>query len=483
MATSPFMFSNPQKKVPTQQSGPMSVYTPPAAGVRAVSPTTTVRQSNNTLPATQQAPVKQAPVQTASAAYNAPASAPLSSGADTNLQLRPGESPDQYRARVAIYQGSQAPAQAQQPVQPTYPGLMGQLIQNAQGTRDQAGNINTTAQQIGTQGQMTPEELNARKRLADLTGIASDVQTNIESHPSDFAFQMGREAVAKRNIDARNQSLAQTLQALTSQREAATTAYTGQANAQGQAGGLLTSAGNQYSSAAGLAQPQVTGYGQTSFDPLTGSFGDGSGNLDPQSQASTFAKNVINGSMTYDQAVASMGYAGGAGKTFLDNALTQAGGNPLQLQASGSANQAIIGDQTQTVAGYQSALQQGQNLQAQLTDLITTFGLNPGDVNAVNVGLQKIANNVSDPRYKMLQNYVNDIANTYAQILTPPGGSATDTTRGIAASMLDETASGKSLIQVMGSLDEAAKAKIAGVPTSQSTQGSQSNSGDTVGWY
>lgn len=131
------------------------------------------------------------------------------------------------------------------------------------------------------------------------------------------------------------------------------------------------------------------------------------------------------------------------------------------------------GAQGAQVEGYKSALQQGQNLQSQLGDLITSFGLNPADVNAVNSGIQAIARNTSDPRYQILNNYINDIANTYAQILTPPGGSATDTTRGIAASMLDATAKGTSILDVMKSLDAAANAKIAGTPTYQGSQSAQ----------
>ncbi len=140
------------------------------------------------------------------------------------------------------------------------------------------------------------------------------------------------------------------------------------------------------------------------------------------------------------------------------------GGTAGSAAALGGATEAQ-GQQGATVQGYKSALQQGQNLQSQVSDLITSFGLNPNDINAVNAGIQKIANNTSSPQYKILQNYVNDIANTYSQILTPPGGSATDTSRGIAQSMLDATASGQSIMDVMKALDAAAQAKIAGTPT------------------
>lgn len=232
-------------------------------------------------------------------------------------------------------------------------------------------------------------------------------------------------------------------------------------------------------SAVGAAAPILGQYGQANYG--IGGNADG-GNLDPQTQAKDFASKVMSGQMTYDQAISSLGYAGNVGTTFLNNAITSAGGNPLQLQAQGVTQQGVISTQGQQVAGYQSALQQGQNLQSQLSDLITTFGLNPNDVNAMNSGLQKIATNVSSPQYKMLQNYVNDIANTYAQVLTPPGGSSTDTSRGIATSMLDATAKGQSILSVMQGLDNAAKAKIAGVSTTGGSNMSSGNNSSASGF-
>lgn len=381
------------------------------------------------------------------------------------------------------------PQQYSQTNPATFPTLVNATANQATRLNDQASNINTTAGLIGSQGQVTPQEQAAKDKLANLIGIQGSVNANIENHPSEFAFQMGREAVAGRNIEAMRQSLAAQSEAYSSTRQANTQAYTGQANAQNAAGGLMSSAGGILNNAAGQLAPQVTGYGQTAYNPGTNTFGaDGGGNLDPQTQATSLAQKVINKQMTYEQAISSIGYAGSAGTNFLNSAITQVGGNPLSLQAQGTTQQGVITSQGTQVAQYQSALQQGQNLQAQLTDLIKTFGLNPNDVNVVNAGLQKIAQNTSSAQYKQLQNYINDVANTYAQILTPPGGAATDTTRGIASSMLDATASGQSILSVMKSLDNAAKAKIAGIPTTGGSSGggsitTQAADGNTYGFY
>ncbi len=142
--------------------------------------------------------------------------------------------------------------------------------------------------------------------------------------------------------------------------------------------------------------------------------------------------------------------------------MAQGQGYNANTSAALAASQQTQVQQQQT---YKSALQQGQNLQSQLTDLIKTFGLNPNDLNAANSVIQTIAKNTSDSRYQVLQNYINDVANTYAQVLTPTSGSQTDTTRSIAASMLNQTASGTSIQDVMKALDNAAQAKIAGVVT------------------
>jgi hypothetical protein len=224
------------------------------------------------------------------------------------------------------------------------------------------------------------------------------------------------------------------------------------------------------------------------FDPTTKSFtapgvagGAGTTNssfaptFNPQTDATNYAKAVINHQISLADARSAMSYAGSSANNYLNSAIIAQGGNPTTLEAQAG----VQGAQATQVEGYKSALQQGKNLQSQLNDLITQLGLNPSDLNLANIGIQKIAANVSSPGYKILSNYVNDIANTYSQILTPPGGSATDTTRGIAASMLDATAKGTTIMDVMRSLDSAAEAKIAGTQTI----GTGNTSGSTGGLF
>lgn len=366
---------------------------------------------------------------------------------------------------------------------PSYSGIVANLNNAATPNAVQTGlvkNLSDTAtgnKEIGD---------NAAKIAADYGARIAQVG-NLGAGAVAGDLSTGTNIVGSGNAAIASQSASQRISALSAAEDAALqgtgqqlTGQAQQASAQNAAlGGANTEQGQTLSglsSAAGFAQPQTADYGKTVFNPLTGQYENGGSNLDPQTQAGSFAQKVMSGQMTYDQAVSSMGYAGNAGKTFLDNAITGAGGNPLQLQASGATTQNVISTQGQQIAQYQSALQQGKNLQTQLSDLITTFGLNPADLNAANAGLQKIAQNISSPQYKILQNYVNDIANTYAQVLTPPGGAQTDTSRSIASSMLDATAKGTSILTVMQSLDQAAHAKIAGV----STVGQNNSSGGSL---
>lgn len=275
----------------------------------------------------------------------------------------------------------------------------------------------------------------ANKRLSDFRTAVAKKYGDIESQSIPLEFQQGREGALARQYASTDAAL----------QSGVTNALANQGQqfgaAQTQAARNLSGAQSAYSGAQNQGARNLSASGQA-LDAVT-----------PVSQFGVLTNPVtgqpINGQSAQDAAI---------------------NGGTIQGLQSGAATAAATGgnissqQQVQT-AGYQSALQQGQNLQSQLTDLIKTFGLNPSDINAVNTGLQKIAANVSDPHYKQLQNYVNDIANTYAQILTPSGGSQTDSTRSIAASMLDATASGASILDTMKSLDNAAKAKIAGVST------------------
>lgn len=484
-------------------SGSSATSVPPV-GVRAVSPTTNVSRPPVTLPAAQQVP--------------------SSPGSYKGTTIQPGSNSDIQAQIAKIDQNGSPSPSTQNPTStgsttptgantgsqgqpgPTYPGLMGQMIQGAQnpnnpntfsglvgGATGQASALNTTAGQLGTQGQMTPAEAAARQQLAGIPGLIGSTDASIESHPSDSAFQMGREAVAGRNIEAQRQSLADQVAAYAAERSANTAAYTGQASAQNQAGGL-------YQGAANLGQPQVTTPGQAVFNPLTGTYssassGGGTSTTAPSGIDQNSWNQYVQDYSSGNFAAIPSSITGNANLAGQLQAAVQsqnpsfdysaASGAASGRQNLGATAGGIQSSQQQQIASYKSAQQQGQNLASQVTDLISHFGLNPSDVNAVNAGIQKIAQNTSSPQYQILSNYLNDVASRYSQVLTPPGGTATDTTRAIATSMLNATASGTSIQQVLQSLDQQASAVIAGVPatgTVPGSNGSSSNSGSGFGW-
>lgn len=238
-------------------------------------------------------------------------------------------------------------------------------------------------------------------------------------------------------------------------------------------------------------QPGVGATAQNVFDILKNQSqgGNGNGALNPLNNVASIAQQVINGQISPSQAY-SMGGTVANWQGLLNQELAkQSGGSFDQsaAQAKYDANQSVQGSQAQMQAAYESAHQQAQNLQSQLVDLISKFGLNPADVNAVNSGLQTIAANVSDSRYKILLNYLTDVASRYAQILTPVGGSQTDSVRNTAQGMLDSTAKGQSITNVLAALDEQAKAVISGVKTPSTTGGHSSpaptaSSGSSSQW-
>lgn len=193
------------------------------------------------------------------------------------------------------------------------------------------------------------------------------------------------------------------------------------------------------------------------------------GALNPLNNIQTTAQKVVNGELSYPDALS----AGGNVATYT-NALQQAissiqpGFNFNTSQGNSSAQQATTAKQQQLQQDYTSAKQQATNLTSQFTNLLSTYGLNPQELNVANGVLQTIAKNTSDWRYSALQNYVTDIASTYATILGATG-TVTDNVRDTAQGMLDSLASGQSMTNTISVLDQQAQAKIAGVQTAPIT--------------
>lgn len=210
------------------------------------------------------------------------------------------------------------------------------------------------------------------------------------------------------------------------------------------------------SSAATYSQPTPAGYGQTVFDPTTGTYSGGSGGLDPQNVASQLANEVRSGRMTYEQAVASLGYAGGAGQQFLNNAL--GGGFNIPQSSATIAGQA-------NVLGQLPAMESADIAAEGVKNKINTYltqnpQLNPSALAASNTLQQWIqGKQLTDPKYQTLFNYLNEYTNTLAPILGV-GGDPTNLKTEIAQSFINAAASGQSIQEVLENMQGLSRGKI-----------------------
>lgn len=337
-------------------------------------------------------------------------------------KLLPGEAPDSM-------------AQGSTPQTNDFAGFTKALGNQQGSTNNQViGNAQNSLANTGASG--TADIDAAKNELAKQQGMDIQNQQGIANQAIPIGFEQGQAQTAQLAQAKQEAALQQNLTNILTNRGQNIGATEG-------AGSLGVSGQNlgqsALNSAAGLSQPQLGSIGSVPFNPLN------------QSQG-----NIL-------------GTQGGG--------INAAGAVLGQLQGATttSANQYAQTEQ------YKSAHQQAMNLGSQLSDLITTFGLDPSNLNVANAGIQKIAQNTSDPHYKMLSNYLADVASRYSQILTPAGGSSTDTTRAVASGMLDGIASGKSIIEVMNGLDQQAQAVIAGVGTNNTGTPNNGTSGSSTG--
>jgi hypothetical protein len=350
------------------------------------------------------------------------------------------------------------------------------------------GLMGTSTTNSGTSGQAYTDYQNSINDLQTLKQNIAKQQGNIENSAIPMDEVTGREnALQAQNaayLDAAQQRVNEKAAALGYQIQGTQTQQAGY-NA---AGGLLQTGQNMLQSGLGtagqLTMPQQVPYGTPLVNPQTGqNINMTAAGVDPSdpfyktmqnyaqlmvnNQGSAIPSSITGNSVLNSQLIK---MAQDINPNFNVNVATGAGA----AQGSSSASQYA------QIESWRSSLQQGQNLQSQFTDLMNTYGLNPSNINKFNSGIQTIASNTSDPRYKMFNNYIADIANTYAQILTPAGGNVSDYKTQIANSMLDASMKGTGLIDVMKGLDQQAQAKIAGISTGGGLGGNTSSSSSSL---
>lgn len=459
-------------------------------GVKANNPNNNVASPSTTISSTYQATpaTSQSSIQTAAKAN------------PSSFNFLPGESVQAYNSRIAALVSGQGSGQTggagggqtgtQQPgsslIFPTSSAVQNTTQAPATSTPTNGGFLNQLMSNTGN-SQYDQDNTN----LQNLKKQQADLEVGIAGGDQPLYFKQGEMGQEQQAYQTKLAAAGQAVQNDIGEQNAQTTAASAGAsatlpgnqnyavpqgqeviNAQGQqvaAGPQLGAPGQAYytpgqtnTSGGGAPATAPAGYTQDAWnqyiqDYASGNFGaipsdvTGNVNISGQLQAAVQAKNP---GFSYNTAV---GQAQGA-------------------QTLGATQGGIASTQSQTIAGYQSAQQQGQNLAAQASDLISQFNLNPSDLNAANGAIQKIALATSDPKYQILNNYLNDISARYAQILTPPGSAATDTTRAVATGMLNSLASGTSLETVLSALDQQADAVIKGVSTTGSGSGTTSTS-------
>ncbi len=380
------------------------------------------------------------------------------------------------------------------PTVPTYGGMVSGLVDASTTSKAQTdllkrlaaageGNVQLGQNAQNIANQYAPE-------IARVGQLGAGAQAGFGSTGSNVVGE-GNAAIASANASQRMQALAagETAQLAGNEQQ-----LSAQSQLQGALGTALGGANTQQAqtisglgTAAGLGQPSTASYGQTVFDPLTGTYSGGQGNLDPATAATQLAQQVTSGKMTYDQAVASLGYAGGAGQQFLNQALQGTGYNIPQGQATLTGQTGVIAQ----LPFMESANTAAEGIKSKITTyLASNPQLNPADL-AVGNKLQQWVQGkqLTDPKYQTLFNYLNEYTNTLAPILGV-GGDPTNLKTQIAQSFVNAAASGQSIATVLDNMSTLASGKIqdlrsgatGGGVVSSPVTGSGTGSGGLYGW-
>lgn len=390
------------------------------------------------------------------------------------------------------------------PTYPTTQSYAAPVVNNSGGyvSTPGSGSSNTGATYAAPTPQPTsvynPQPLQAPAPAAPIKGLFSTVASslagsgdanaalgqNAQNIASDAAAQIadtgrqgarfaagqrttGTSPVAEGNAAVTAQTTAAEQQAIAAGANVALQGNQQALSAQGQTQSALSSAGN-------LTQPNPASYGQAVFDPVTGTYSGGGSNLDPQTQATSLAQKVMSGQMTYDQAISSLSYAGSVGSNFLNNAITQAGGNPLTLQATGSAQQSNIQTQgtlnTQIGAqgvqqatqnyvaaktSYDTASQQATNLQ----NTLSTTGINQNP-QFVNQKINALQNQLGSANYASFITALNETKQAYTSLLSSVGASTPTVNGQQATDIFNENSTPAQINAAIDALNTASYAKL-----------------------
>lgn len=297
--------------------------------------------------------------------------------------------------------------------------------------------------------------------LATFNNQEKVTQAKIGAQPILSSFATGQQAVQQAAAQAEQQNLAQNV----------TNDQTGISNILGEQGIGVQQQQNANTLALGL-KPVATSYGQTVFNPATGTFSGGSGSLqDPQTMASTLAQQVASGKTSYADAVQALGYAGAAGTGFLQQALQQIPGiNLNQLEGQSAATQqnaATIGgiSTSANATGYTNALQTYNSLNTaanaakdqatSVSQILSQSGLNNLNSTDANTAINNLSGRLGSTSVTALTTAIAELQNRYSTLLaqngTTPSGAQEQ-----ALALLSPNATAKQINQAIDTLQNSA---------------------------
>lgn len=405
MATipNPFTISATTPNTGTQTSTPAttgSSVQPQPVGVRAVQPVTPTTQ--NVLPKPQAAPVSsQSAVDTSSldsnqlSHYNQLISAGASpSSAFTAANLIPKTTTPQSSGSQQT--SSQNTSTFNPQTQGTYTSGVGST--NVYTPSQNAQAVQPVTVTNGTLGTGSPSSLGTTQTPTGIIGnLIAQAQQNVQNVQKQFQpiidyntgiinnVQAEENAIAGGSFQGSQSDYAGRLSQLESLKQNAQQNIN---NAQTNIQNAINSGQTGYNSALGaVTNFQQAPYGTPLFNPVTGTYTSSAGTLgqsttggttitgNPQQDATTLAKLVINQQIPYSDAVNSMSYAGNIGTGLLQTAITSLGGNLTQIEAQTSATQQNIATQQE----------------AEINALSSTYGQNAPQAFSLNNDLNNIA--------------------------------------------------------------------------------------------
>lgn len=354
-------------------------------------------------------------------------------------------------------------------------------------TTGQPIGANSTASQANSAFQTYLQSLQGdQKALASFNNQETGVQANLLSQPQLASVNTGQAYVQQQKALGEQQNLEQNV----------TNDQAGIQNVLGEQGIGVQQQQNANTLALGL-KPTVASYGQTVFDPKTGTF-SGGGNVQlsgqPATDTSNLATAVANGSIDYNTAFnqLSNAYGGAVANQLLST--IQKNDPSFNVNSSigqGSAaqsNAAIIGGAstaanaqgytiaTQNYSNLLTAQNTATNLSSQVASALQDGGLNLTNSTDANAVISSLQSRLGNAAYTKLATAINDANSQYQSILASNGVTPTSA-GGQAEQNLNINMTPNEIISALNQLNTGVASKVGPAYQQLQTFESQLNGG------